>query len=75
LVLKGLKDTDFTYCKMCRERCVVKSLHYCTVHTWLLTGLPVPVMAFIYHSTRDTTQWDLFEWHLPCCSSWEHRGI
>jgi len=52
LVLKGLKDTDFTYCKKCRERCVV---FITLLHTRLL-----PVMAFIFHSTRDTTQWDLF---------------
>jgi len=30
------------------------------LHTWLLTGLPLPVMAFIFHSNRDSTQWDLF---------------
>jgi len=34
LVVKGLK-TDFTYCKKYRERCVVKSLHYCTRGCWL----------------------------------------
>jgi len=47
---------------------VPRTLRYKVItllHTRLLTGLPLPVMAFIFHSTRDTTQWDLFKWHPP----------
>jgi len=62
---KELKDTDFTYCKKCRERCVVVITLLHASRGCCCSHLPLYQRHYIMG----------FIWHPPCCSSWEHRGI